>query len=245
MRLLQFWLDELAKSKEYRRDYNELKRKILQTKMQAVFKYQNYAQKYNYPDHRYERVEILSLERVQDILRNGNINDHLLDLPILEPFLTEKWGLRLFFDPTKDYPKGFDPFDDNPITGGKRLNSFEYRVYFIVDLRFLTDELVEDFKSRVELFKRAVMTPRKRERKAPYITEEEIDEVRRCLKRGIWKNMEIFRILKPEYGWYHPGWQYKRLSKEDNVRHRDAHEVYTRISRLVRKERERLGHLSS
>jgi hypothetical protein len=141
-------------------------------------------------------------------------------------FYSERYGLRLYFDPDRIHPKGFDPFKD-PYA---RMS---------VPLNRPAKEILEKIRS--------VRKPKKTRPRRTY-SEDEIRLASNLMRKGS-SPLEIFRRIRPEFAGFHPRRDYyDKSSKTKNDREGlkedyrtlgdfKAHDEYQRCLRLIRKLR--------
>jgi hypothetical protein len=170
-----------------------------------------------------DKGRIVSGDEMREILEKGNANRRRI---LANDVVFEKYGLRLYFDPDRSHPKGFDPFKDP-------------YVRMSVPLDRPAKEILEKIRS--------VRKPKKTRPRRTY-SEDEIRLASNLMRKGS-SPLEIFRRIRPEFAGFHPRRDYyDKSSKTKNDREGlkedyrtlgdfKAHDEYQRCLRLIRKLR--------
>lgn len=149
------------------------------------------------PYPRQQDYENIPLEKVKRILRHENINDHWVVIPNRYRDFMEKWGLEFLFDPMKECPRGFNPFDSRSLYINKVFG--KHRVQMVVDVDCAdSTTLSEHFRILINIHKQT--TGVRGQRKERY-SSEDLEQISHLLSKE--KNAKkILWLLHPEYnGW--------------------------------------------
>jgi hypothetical protein len=115
-------LSELAFNREYRSDFKKIMGRILSegknipsfsTARAVVLGWEEAKQK-GWREYLEKYPLKLFLEKVKSILKKGNVNEHWIVIPKEYSDFRRRWDLQCFFDPSKPWPEGFNPFIYRP-----------------------------------------------------------------------------------------------------------------------------------
>ena len=232
---LKLRLRELAESTEYQKDFEKLKKSILEN-----------------PATLDSILPPLPLKEIQEatvwilaLLKEGNINDYHIGIPIVFFEFQAKYGLALLFDPTRPYHTrpyhGFNPFFYLPIrvlhrsadqilgksTVEKLIAVYTKPTYVFmaVDINYPSPILEREFKAEIKSAKwKLGLKEGRRER----ISEDEIFQVKRLREAGL-SDIEIFYMIYP---------QYKGEIGRGHSINCDAIAAHERVKRLIKKAKE-------
>jgi hypothetical protein len=197
MTSLEFKFREWVESVEYQKDFKKLKKLILllreqEKRIKGIHPIRFTRIALPKPQDTAVRHERIPLKELQDLLKNGNVNDHRVLIPDVYSDFKVNHRLKYFFDPGKPYPK-FSPFDDNPIVSQLPLNAGT-KIQMTVDISFSSKLLEREFKAAIRRLKE--MWKLKEQRQGRYPVDE-LFKVKKLMAENL-KQMQIYKQLYPE-----------------------------------------------
>jgi hypothetical protein len=242
---LKVRIRKLRESKEYEEAFTQLRKKILTKKNErpptkenlVSFKIDHISPK-TYLFKEPNPYGYVPLEQVQKILKNGNINEHRILIPETYLPFKKRWGMYLLFDPSKEVPKGFDPFfvdqeippvllvHSSPLTDDPAILDLR------LNLKYQTEFLLAQIEREIRFYKWANGI---KEPKSERYTIDEICQIKVLLKKGL-SNRQIFNSLYPEYVNFSPMRDYTIKSREGKkLSDYNAWAAYQRTNRLIKR----------
>jgi hypothetical protein len=198
MRSTNSRLRELVESVGYQKDFKELKKSILLLRESKkyikgiptiVFLKVDPEQ----PQDTAIRHGKIPLKELQGLLKNGNVNDHRIQIPDVYSNFKVEHRLKYLFDPGKPYPT-FNPFDDEPIAARLPLDGGT-RIPITVDIKYPSKLLESQFKIVIRRLKEMWKLKQERERR---YSEDQIYRVKELRAKGM-TPIEITRLTFPGF----------------------------------------------
>ena len=196
-------LRELVESTEYQKDFKDLKKSILELKSpkkrKAFIIKEGGVGNFTEVDStksiktRIIHRELIPLKRVQSLLKNGNINEHWVEIPSVYKDFETKYGLNFLLDPAQPYQLRLDPFVP-PLVWSFGSDTIGTKIKMMIDISYPTKVLENSFKMALRNLKK--MWNLKAGRKERY-SDKEVYEVRKLQREGL-NGMDIYRRWYPK-----------------------------------------------
>jgi len=253
MRAVSSRLRELVESTEYRKDFSDLKKSILELKSPNkgngfIFKEEGRSFWCSFTGvdctksikTRIIHRTFIPLKRVQALLKNGNINEHWVEIPSVYEDFTAKYELNFLFDPTQPYQLRLDPFV-SPLIWSFGSDTVGTKITMTVDISYRSKVLESLFKVTIQSLKK--MWNLKAGRKERYL-DDETYRVKKLLQEGF-NGIQIFKTMNPEHKKFNPRNDYFFLPEDEVIdgekvsyktgENKDGWKKYIRTLRLIQR----------
>ena len=233
---------ELVQSKTYSEEFHELKVKILSIKSDSPEERSTrkwlYFFKLGVHKTGWMLPSPITIEEAQDILKNGNINEHWVMIPEEYSKFKERWEVEYLFDPHQGYKKGFNPIDSRtPVTLVYLAPQDKYKPYKVlleIDIRHPLIKLASSFKEAIEDHQ---STHNLKKRRAERYDDEVVSKVHLLFNQKMGP-MEIFKSLYSKFKNFSYSKDYIEKSSHSDEQ-KEAVRIYKRIQRITKRLMER------
>ncbi|MGA2462928.1 MAG: hypothetical protein ABSH06_01050 [Thermodesulfobacteriota bacterium] len=201
MESIQSRLRELAESTTYRKDFNDLKKSILRLKSLT------HKEKDRFFFFNFVKIDptksvqakifhwtIIPLKEVQSLLKDGNINEHYVEIPFIYEDFKTKYGLNFFYDPAKSYQKLIFNLFVSPLFWSFGSDTDGTKIKMTVDISYPSRVLKKMFELQIKSLKKMWRIKEQRRKRIP---DDEIFQMKKLKEEGL-NDTEIFYKLYPE-----------------------------------------------